>query len=246
MDFFDKYGFVSDNRDADGDKENKILFSIEWLLLLLYPRVDSLSKVESVRTLKDIAYTLTDGKKWYPLPDHTKLVEEGFSRDNMIALTSLGMLARDEELSKAGLKHLFDKPYLQPQDMIYFAICANNAVGWLFFPVLFISMFIACFSLSQTRGGKLDTDGRLLSFVRCLSNTESKAFRMMWKVLNWISKIRLAKYLKLNPSEMPSDLCTDEIKNNLDKYHWRILFRMYFQDANHPINQWFKYKNIEV
>ena len=227
MAYFDEKTCLLCDKAEYYDSENSILWLTEFLTLL--GKRDSISK-RSPKLIAQIAVnSLMVSGIPKPAPDPSKFPGEGFSRDNMIAMTSLG-LTYGLECKDYGIK-FFDFPrYLQPQDTCYFLYCYH----WLFKPLIIITwlnMLWSFWSLGETGDGGLHTDGRLLSFVRFEAlSSKGIIHRFLYKLGQKMSSYRVKKFFTKNPDRLPVGM-------TIDTPTWRIIFALYFQDRQHPNNK---------
>jgi hypothetical protein len=235
--YFDAYGLLNDCIPIT-PSENRSLWLSE--LFLIDPKDDEVS--HTVDSLKK-CYSPEDNK-WYPVPDKTTCADEFFSRDNMIGVTAVGKFTGDKFLAKAGMKN-FNYRYLQPQDVIFFAFCAGNWLSYLFLPFLWLNMLWSSWRNRTCGTGVMDTDGRILTFVRCAGAVCDDG--LMSKVWLWwflkytkISNVRVKKFLTENPDQIPEEFKGQDIsKINV----WRLIFSIYFRDIMHPIRCKFREMN---
>lgn len=224
--FNEKTGLLCDGPDFY-DSENNILWLSEYLFLLA--KKDS-TKLTFIKTMARIAVeSISSYGKFTPAPNPFKFPEEGFSRDNMIAVTSMGLMF-DESYKTSGID-FFDFPrYMQPQDICYFLYCFH----WFFKPLItvtWISMFWSFFSLSLAPNGELSTDGRLLNFIRGEAlSSKGTIHRFLYNLGQKISSYRIKNYFKKNPTQLPIGI-------SFDSPTWKIIFELYFKDHNHPNNK---------
>lgn len=231
-DYFNAQGLLTDVLPF-GQPENCSLWLVECYFLwnklteeqkAKYPELKELLSTEKVTSA---LMSLTDGKKWYALPDHTIMANEGFSRDNMIALTAFGKATNNETMSHAGVDAFNLFRYLNPQDWFFFGLCADKWWAWKAF--LFANIEYSCSSTSKTGDGFLDTDAYLLSFCRLEGAKGVEHFDdLYYEVDASLSKI-IPEYLEANPNEVPANM---KVTDN----HWKLVFAMYFKDQNNPIN----------
>lgn len=232
--YFDRDGLLHDSTNIT-PSENRSLWLVE--AVMLYHRqhdkdigwIDQLDANEAQRNIEK----LFDGKTWHALPNPEEFKNDGFSRDNMIAVTSFGMRFSVEKFKKAGWNMMPYRRYLQPQDVIWFGYCAGKTWARILLPFLVLNMLWSCGKMSKTRGGSLDTDGIILSWMRLESGYRHS------KLLAW-TKGYIEKHLPRNLQSY-FDHCDDngefrKIATIPYCHCWRVAFRLYFNDKNHPIN----------
>lgn len=141
-DFFDEKGLVADNPPFR-NLENLSVWTYYYYSLML--NIENLGYPKAfVRLSLNSAIMSLYGRdnEFHPCPNHDALPEEGMSRDNMMAITSSGLLLLGlffasrlptsiplakppivvydcEKMFKAGIRQ-FSYRYLQPQDICYF------------------------------------------------------------------------------------------------------------------------------
>lgn len=226
--YFDATGLLNDSIPIT-PSENRSL----WLVEYFFMGPADVSEEQAKMALLS-CYNAADGK-WYPTGDHKTMAEEGFSRDNMLAVTAFGSRVGYKFLAYSGIRN-FSYRYLQPQDVIYFLYCCGwigKLIAFPFMPILLLNMLFSAWNIRRCGSGVLDTDGRILSLVRILGQTKRSWFwRRFGDFFTWISDRRLKPWLKENPSEIPA-----EFEGKIDGINiWRILFAKYFRDPMHPIN----------
>lgn len=235
--YFDQYGLLSDESPAR-TVENNSLWTIIYFTLGYVNSSGFRGIYPSVK--EDILRCRDEQGLWHVSPDHSIMPEEGFSRDNMISVVSLGLLEKDQDLAGEGMR-CWTTRYAQPQDTAYFAYAANKWYGKLLLPIVLLNMLGSCWSQKKCGMGVLDTDGKILTFLRITAlfyNSKSFFAGLYLKLLVWILEKRLYSYLDANIGEVPWFAVHPEQEEKVDRTVniWRILFAMYFKDPNHPIN----------
>jgi hypothetical protein len=77
-------------REQPYEGENDILNTVEYYLFAsLVDKDSAYDTLVSGLLLAHLISLLDNDNNYHPLPDHTKLVEEGFSRDNIVAVAAL-------------------------------------------------------------------------------------------------------------------------------------------------------------
>lgn len=225
-----------------GTPENASLWTSTAHLLFKFLKIEQQANVEdlieplSYYNVKKALNSLTDGDKWYPLSDHSLLKEEGMSRDNKIGLSAFSMFYDNkDEMSKCGFTSILDfirAP--QPQDLIFFGMSAGYSWAKPLKSILIWNIKRSCKSQSQTGSGVLDTDGKILSFIRAFAMRDAE---LMFNITDLVYD-SLFKYFYIdgNIVEYPFQNETFPLENEKDKI-WRVIFAMYFKDANNPINR---------
>lgn len=175
--------------------------------------------------------------KWYPFYDHTKLIEEGFSRDNFVAVTSWLDYCQENNMSYVPIAWFDDafniRQHFQPQDIALYGIVADK--WWCndyIASIILTSRFDHIVNnLSQHKGLELDTDGPVLTFLRCHAGLGDK--EKLFESLSDDYAISLAKYMHSgNPS-----IREQNISSIVDPFGkpWTWTFYQYFGDIQHPI-----------
>lgn len=222
MSYFNDNNLLS-NKNPYEDSENASLFTVEFCQWSRYVLGESEARNFGVKALESLRTT----GKFTPAEDPAKYPGEGFSRDNMIAAVSFGLMFDIPEYRKAGIKE-FDFPrYLQPQDVCFFLY----GYHWIFKPLIlftFLNMLVSCWNLEKC-GQWLSTDGRILSFVRgeALANN-GKLSSFLWFLCKKISSKRVKKFFTENPEALPEGMKAEDNQ-------WKLIFGTYFEQ-NHPIN----------
>lgn len=249
--YFDEAGLLSDVLPIGDGCENRALWLCEAFFLAEMLREsgktappDVLEIVNTYLTKEAVTKALMrlyDGSKWHPQADHTKLMEEGFSLDNYRGITSFGLYTGNELIASAGHKAFWDFRHTwQPQDKIYYAYAAGVWWGRALYELCALNMKISCFIMDRCPSGALDTDGKLLSFVRVRGAMKNdKRAIGTWNCIETILKERVPGYLNLNQAEIPVWALdpVDQKAVNPKANRWRLLFSMYFKDQENPINK---------
>lgn len=224
-----KDNYLSDKTPYE-DSENVSLWIVELIFLLnKLPQYSNTNFDDINQCLLKLHNSLDH--KYHPNTDLLKYTDEGFSRDNMIAVTAYGAYNNISFLRKSGITH-FDFPrYLQPQDIIFFGYCAKKFWSYPLLPFLFLNMIWSCWNLRRCSNGFLDTDGKILSFVRIHAfKNNNFLYKLLFSITDSILKSRMKKWMTKNPKHLPKNC-------NIDSNHWRLIFGIYFNDPNHPINK---------
>jgi len=113
--------------------------------------------------------------KWYPCVDDS-FEEEKFSHDNMTAIVTLGKI-KNSFFAGEGWSSLFDRPYLHPRDIVYYAFCAGKWWSHLFIWVVILAGIISMMGEGHS--------GKQLAWLRFKG------------INNWITRWILVKYNKV-------------------------------------------------
>ena len=201
--WFDKYGLIHAHKDRDS--ENGILFTVEYYLLksLLKKLTD-----EDVKSFKiAIAYLRNDNGSY----SATHGGGDHWSHDNHTAKVCMESFLK----LKSDIWLPDWKKRVHPRDLVFY-LFLTPYIGWLARPLLWIpalTMIISCIQDTKTRQGRkiIKTDGKLLTFVRCISTRrKSWTMNLTWKLCSWI------------------------IKHNSPFNSWDNIFEMYFKEPEHP------------
>lgn len=224
--YFTDFGLLSDVVPI-GIAENKSIWSVEYAFLKIL-----LNDNKDITT--NPLMTLYDGKRWYPDSDHSKMQDQGFSKDNMDAITAWGLYSKNELMRKAGIVNFDITRYFLPQDFCWYLYTYNPSVFTPCLMFVYAYMIYQMHSFSSTEDGKLDTDSKLRGFVKLQALRETWHGKLMWNLSSYILSRRMKTYLNKHPLEIPS--WSIDNPNKASDNVWRTLFSMYFRDANNPIN----------
>ena len=239
--FFDKDGLLNDKMPVT-PSENRSLWLVE--AAILYHMVQgqrTLCTDEKCELLEpDRVYAnlmkLWDGKTFHALANWNEFKDEGFSRDNIIAVTAFGLYF-NKSCNDLGWKMMPYRRYLQPQDIIWLAFAAGGIPRLLARPFMwFLALNMIYSSLRMKKlsdYGPLDTDGMILSFIRMTSGSKySWTLKKAWEYIQRNIECDLWCAIK-NYSSVGDDW----YKLGKPTLPWRCVFRMYFNNhADHPIN----------
>ena len=203
--WFDKYGLLHVNKGRDS--ENGILFTVEYYLLRLLTNELSDEDIKSFKIT--VAFLKNQDNTFSALPnggDH-------WSHDNHTAKCSMEYLLGLN--SDIWLKDWYKR--VHPRDLIFYWFMTPY-IGWMARPFLWIpgaAMVVSCIQTYKTRGDvkMLRTDGKLLTFVRCIA-TRRKSWTMAltWRLCSWI------------------------INKKKQFGSWSSVFSIYFRETDHPNN----------
>lgn len=242
-DFFTKEGLLSDVTPI-GNPENLSLWTVEcfflWQMLTPSEQVE-LADITPYMTHEAVIkamMSLYDGKRWHPLSDHSVMKEEGMSRDNIIAITALGLYLKEQgyasdevkAMCNAGQAHFWDYRLFQPADKVFFSYTADKLFGKICLPFLRFMLSSSLRNISLTGDGVLDTDPKLLSFVRlfALAGVDKDSWNMFDRSREYMF-VNLYEYLNKHPGEKIGELTEDNC--------WKFITHTYFRDAANPINR---------
>ena len=253
--YFTKENLLSDILDI-GNAENFSLWLVECYFLwqkLTDEQQEKLSDIAPYMTHASVTnaiMSLYDGKYWHPLPDHSLLPEEGMSRDNLIAVSALNMFhdriiePTNTSMAKCGFSkfsNFLRAP--QPQDLIFFGLSANKWWAEYFKWLLEWNMKSSCWATDKTGDGFLDTDGKLLSFVRLMAIGDQDLYLQCTDLV--YDALEDYYYTQGKWKENPTwDGYLDSDGRSSTQFPtgeperiWRWVFAMYFKEQNNPINR---------
>lgn len=217
--FYDSFGLITEERTRE-NSENSLLFTVENFFLdkMNYRRKMFLENVLEICNEENGIYRQHPAK----LTGH----DQYMSHDQLTAIVCFsyycGLKAHKEiwkEIKRQWLRYnnitvpttikekIFNERLLHPRDIIFYGICNNNYMAFLCFPVLFIIMFISCWSkrtVISYGAPALKTDGKLLTFIRV-------------RALNWKWLIKFFDFV---------------IEKRFGG--WEVIFRTYFRYEDHP------------
>lgn len=101
----------------------------------------------------------------------------------------------------------FNERLLHPRDIIFYGICNENIICYLLFPILFLIMFISCWSKREViayGAPALKTDGKLLTYIR----VRALGWKWLIKFFDFVIEKRFGS--------------------------WKVIFKTYFRYENHP------------
>ncbi len=238
--YFDSAGLLTDVIPIGETTENRSLWTVECYFLwnMLQPSQKDLFPALKWHLSFDNVwlslYGLYDGKHWHPLRDWTKLPKEGFSRDNCIGISAYGLYRNCATYSYFNLcgfsdwRNLLRSP--QPQDLIFFGLCANKWWAKYFKWFLRWNIKHTLTHVTQTADKVLKTDGLILSFVRLFAlRNNDKKFADIWDNAQDLMAPTLLKYWLTHPSEVIGTFPTT-------KTIWKQIFSNYFRSSDNPIN----------
>lgn len=244
--YFTKEGLLTDILPI-GEPENLSLWTVECFFLWEMLNESSKKKLDDIapymrkETIVEALMSLYDGKKWHPLPDHTKMLDQGMSLDNMRAITSLGHylksikypLYQDQValMCRAGQAHFWDYRLWQPADKILFSYTADKFFGKTMLWFLEAMIINSLKSISTTGGNLLDTDPKLLAFVRLFALKETNEYcKELFEDAENVMRHNLMEYLSEHHDE--------EIEGiDPDLHPFKFIFASYFKSKDNPINR---------
>lgn len=180
--------------------ENGILFTTEYLALKSRTKIDVGAEIKArdainfilTKNRKDIRWTDGDGT---------------WSHDNHTALVCASKILNMKLHKKFFYYQWWRRAH--PRDFIFYMWASGGLLGLIGFSLLWIHtiiVVITCLSTKKAKNGALDTDGKLLAWLR------TRSFNMP------ITKFLIDK----------------AIQKNRAAGSWKKVFQIYFGDPNHP------------
>lgn len=229
-DYYTEDGLLSDKTPAE-PSENQSMWLIEEFIV-------NCQGVEKLEHVAKILRQLLDGKGFVTAnPDHSMYADEGFSRDNMIAWCAFWRIYSITfehkrygatvmtEMGWTAIKKGYYR-YFQPQDIIFFGLCAQQKWAKKLEWFLYLNMWWVCWRAGKTPGGDIDTDGKRMTMIRCAALAmRNPTWDKIWLGLAKVARKCLVKQLG------------HDVQSNNDIYAAAtLMYSVYFKDPNHPIN----------
>jgi len=217
--FYDSFGLITEEPTRELS-ENSLLFTVENFFL----NPDNERRKTFLSAILDIC---NEGKGIYrqhpaKLTGHDKYM----SHDQLTAIFCFSYFNKlnahktiwkemvrqffrynNVDVPKTFKDKIFNKRFLHPRDIIFYGICNKNIFCYLLFPILFLIMFISCWSKKEViayGAPALKTDGKLLTFIR----VRALGWKWLIKFFDFIIEKRFGG--------------------------WKVIFKTYFRYEDHP------------
>lgn len=141
--------------------ENCILHSV------VYSFLHEMATGKKFDVDKAIKCLIDDKGRFHAYSNHSMYSDEGFSRDNCIAVSGYSKLY-GKSWNKCGYSSILTQPHYQPQDWAFFQYCSDNSGSWGF-PIMKFQMERA------NTGSSLQ-----LAFVRLYVLKDHPSFYELW------------------------------------------------------------------